>query len=155
MRLTATLHRYVRHSRTWIDTPLRSVPGGFMMSPDHEIEMTLDFAGQLVLRDVVWPLALHFCLPPPAMDDTASEWTYRGVATSTRAVFRAERDQVQICLNDRPAIQIGATSLWPRLRAVAKIIHRLSLRDLGANAPNTHLLALALGDARDDLAHQG
>lgn len=149
MRLTATLHRYDRHTRAWIDTPLRSVPAGFLMSPDHEIEMTLDFAGQIVLRDVVWPLALHFCLPPPAMGEGASEWTYRGVATSTRVLFRAERDQVQICLNAEPAVQIGASSFWPRMRVVAKIVHRLSLRDLGPHNPNTRQLGQALDDAGD------
>lgn len=154
MRLTATLHRYDPDSRAWIDTPLQVASAGFLNSPDHEIEMTLDLAGQVVLRDLVWPLALHVCLPPPASGDDTCEWTYRGVATSTRVSFRAEREQVQICLNDRPAVPIGASSLWPRLRAVAKIVHRLSLRDLGPHNLNTRLLGQALNSA-DDPARQG
>lgn len=153
MRLTATLHRYDPDSRAWTDTPLQAVSAGFLNSPDHEIEMTLDLAGQIVLRDVIWPLALHVCLPQPAYRDGASEWTYRGVSTSTRVLFRAEREQVQIFLNAQPAVQIGASSLWPRLRAVAKIVHQLSLRDLGPHNLNTRLLGQALDDADDPARH--
>ena len=144
MIVSWVFHRFVRAERRWIDTVESDAAKcpGILAPAEPELEATLDIDGKVVIRDVLWPLALRFCFEPfcALAIQGQREWTYRCFDAPTTFSMRADRETVWIRRKQEEEIAFAAEACWPALVEAGSRVAAMAERDRGKGNRNVELL---------------
>jgi hypothetical protein len=152
MRLRWVVHRFDRSANAWVDTDGGDAErrAGVFADIDPELELSLLLDGELLVRDVVWPLAWHLCLEPvTGLADGADRWSYRGFATGTLYDLRATGDVVEFGRAGGPPAVVPAALWWPAVVDAGIAVVAAAERDRGPDDANVGMLRAP----RDRAAH--